>query len=898
MRDPPSGRVTGLQLLLGLLLLGCVLGIAWRLAAPEPGPASAEAAESVEPGAGESEAARAVAHVRGRILLEVEPEPEEPEEPGEPPEQGDTDGEDPFAVPDTPDVQLEPPSAGTCRVQAWQDGTVVSDPATCDADGEFEVQLQPGVHGPTSFELTVPGRLRAVLVTDVPEGGVGRLPPVALGPGFSLQGQVVDGRGQPLAGVEVQAMPIPNLDEPVPWRVQRQADGTFAFETLPPGPVSLRAVAPGHAAGVTEAIVRADDVLLVLDALLDLKGRVMARPALLEHTRVRLEGSGVWPPRVEQVDPDNGSFRFEQVPDGVYAVEAIAELPERDQAYASIPLENVTPDLEVSLALIPASRVPVQVLDVEGNPVPQARVSLANSAVGLLAKVATTDEEGRARPGPVVPGPYVLRADADGFLGSDPVEVTVTGQAMPEVQLVLPRPGRIEGVVVDTRRRPVGGAVVEVRSDALFSVGESRARAETFAGALSAAGSLGVTQGPVPEIPKFGDEVAELEQLRTDEQGRFVLDGLTPGTYELQASHGNFATSDVVRVPVAAGMVRTGVELMLRSGHRLTGRVLDDNDQPIARAVVELQDGTAYLTDSRGVFDAGLRRGRQSLIARAPGMTPTRIEVAMAGRDRDVEIILGEAGGVLQGRVTGPNDQPLAQVRVTVQLLDGLWPTEVAFTDERGLWALQDLPVGPGEIEVEALGYLPVTRAVTVDRSTDPVDVSLSTGWVLEVFVREVGRRDPIQGALVSAGSARALTDAEGLAVLEPLAASRVLVEAKAEGFTSASTAVQRPPGDRAEATLELSEGGGMQGVVIDYRGDPVAGAEVMVRARGSAEVLARTRTGAAGQWSVQGLPETDVRVEASPPTDRVDDLAEVALDSDVLRGHVTKDVDLRFDRR
>jgi len=70
----------------------------------------------------------------------------------------------------------------------------------------------------------------------------------------------------------------------------------------------------------------------------------------------------------------------------------------------------------------------------------------------------------------------------------------------------------------------------------------------------------------------------------------------------------------------------------------------------------------------------------------------------------------------------------------------------------------------------------------------------------------------------------------------------------------------------------------------------------VVVRSR-DGQVLADTRTTADGRWSVPDLPEGDVTVEAVPPTALAAILAPVTVESDVRRGHVTREVDLRFDR-
>ncbi|MCA9709332.1 MAG: carboxypeptidase regulatory-like domain-containing protein, partial [Myxococcales bacterium] len=313
--------------------------------------------------------------------LAVEPEGEDEGE-GEPSaveSTGEDEEDEPSAVdPDDPDdlappsepppVDLAPPPEGGCTVIPWQQGTRVGEPTPCRPDGTFEVTLHPGRHGRTAFEVLVPGHLRAVLEVDVPDGGVGRLPPVALGQGERGDGQVVDGRGEPLSGIVVEAMPSPNLGEPEPWRATSDAAGNFAFETLPPGPVSLRAQAPGHAMSVVEAIAPQSDLLVTLQALVDLKGRVVGAADVLARAHVRIEGSGIWPVRELAVEPD-GRFVVPQVPDGIYALEALVIGGPGQVELASIPLENVTPDLSLTLALVPAFRVPVEVRAPGGAPV-------------------------------------------------------------------------------------------------------------------------------------------------------------------------------------------------------------------------------------------------------------------------------------------------------------------------------------------------------------------------------------------------------------------------------------------------------------------------------------------------------------------------------------------------
>jgi protocatechuate 3,4-dioxygenase beta subunit len=859
--------------------------------------------------------------IRGRILLEVPDEDASHE--GEHLEEGaETDGPDEVETGPSdeddevetgpvddegrdgprPAVELVPPEEGACRVVVWQEGVRLAPPVTCDHEGEFEVELPAVAAGAASVELSVPDRLRAVIQTELPEQGIGRLPTVALGLAQRVGGLVVDGRGEPVADAEIQAMPLPNLGEPEPWRATTDETGRFAFDTLPPGPVGMRASKAGHAVAVVEAIAPQDDVLVVLEALIDLRGEVVGPPELVARAKVRLEGSGIWPARTVSVDA-RGGFEFPGITDGVYALEAVVESEDGapgEPEYASVPLENVSPDLHVSLALTRAHRVPVRVVEPGGTAVADARVTVGNSQVGLLQRVAQTDAEGRASIGPLVPGPYVVRADADGWLPSDPIALSLSEAPLDEQELVLARPARISGVVVDEHDRPVEGATVLVRSDALYTLGEGRARARVFEQTLMAIGTLGVTKGPVPEIPAFDDAVpSSLASPTTGSDGRFGIGSLAPGIYRVQAVHGRYARSAEVEVRLGPGHIRGDLRLVLRTGQPLTGRVLDGNRRPIEGARIELDDGSTFMSDLRGLFDAGHRRGHQSLVVRAAGKVARRLDVRMLAAPVDVEIVLPDAEGGLELRALDGNDRPIDGARVLVQMLDELTPTIVGFTDTRGVFEIDGLPTGPAEIEIHHADHVPSTLRVDVSRRRvgELLELVLRTGWSLEVEVVEQGTRRPISGASVQADGMQVRTDAQGRARLRGLSVARVRVEVEADGRSSRSVSVVRPAGEHADLRVELVDGGNVEGRVIDYRGDPVPGAEVVVRAAQTGEVLAEVRTGQAGRWAIDGLPEGDIVVEAFPPIGR-DDLAEVAQRSDVLRGRTTRGVDLRLERR
>ncbi len=812
-------------------------------------------------------------------------------------------------------IASTPAPRGTCLARVWLAGRLVGE-AACDEQGEYAVELPQQRasrdSGPSRVavdeilvaEILVPGHLRGYLEFELAETGDPTLPTVALGTGFEASGQVVDRSGKAVPGARITAMPSPHHNEREPWRAESDAHGNFRFQTLPVGPVSLRASLEGHVDSVMEAVAPEAGVLIVLDRITSLHGQAVAAGGVPEGTIARLEGSAVWPPRTQKLAPDGG-FVFSDLPDGVYAVEVIA--PGSDlhgSEFASIPLENVTPDLRLSLALIEAFRVPVLVVDPHGRAVEGARLSLGYAAVGMLSRRSETDADGQARLGPVVPGPYLLRVSADGFLPPDPVEVDVRG-FVEQITLALTRPGQIEGIVRDDRGLPVADAEVVVDTDGVFDATRQQSMGRIFRLARrSAGGSLGVTSGKVPGIHEreflgmagelgAGVSSGRADGVRTDAEGRFVLDLLPAGRYRLHARHPAFAQGTPVEFELSSSETRVGVVLLVGEGFPVTGRVRDTNGRPVSGAGVEVNGAHLLWTDDRGVFDAGMRRGPLQVQIRKQGMVPRRIEVDVRAGGADLEVVLVEASERWVGRVRNANSQPIGDVFVVLAPLDPAVHTAATATDERGVFELVALAPGPAELRLSHPDYLPIGEIVRVgEASGEQQEFVLERSTTVRVQVRTRRGGEPIAGARISGARVSVVTDTQGWATLAGVPVG-VTVELRvvAAGMVPA---VARVGGQQREWIIELEDGGAMRGVVTDEIGEVLRGARVVVTTDGA---RSETRTGADGSWHVEGLPEGVVRVEARPPPERADGLRPATVDSDVRRGHTTRDVHIRLER-
>jgi protocatechuate 3,4-dioxygenase beta subunit len=865
------------------------------------------------------------------------------------------DAADPWASPPDdprafPDVTLAAPPPEACRVRAWRGGTLLGEVQRCDAEGRWTLTLDAARlaegDGPIAVESWVAERLRGVVEVVPTLGQDTPLETLALGFGTELRGTVVDARGELVPHVLVEAMPVPDLAEPIPWRAESDEAGRFVIEAFPPGPAVLRIVHRDFAVSVLEAVAPERDVVFRLEALYDIEGKVVLGKRAWTRVIARLEGSSVWPP-LEVPVAEDGTFVFTDVVDGVYGVEVLAVGPGSGEgvdsepgdrtaprggevSYASIPLENVTPDMAIDVALIPAHAIPVQVVDTAGRPVAGARVRAGYADVALLQRQAESDALGRAVLGPLVPGPYRLNADADGFLPAVPVSVDVgagtdADSATPTgvVELVLAKPARLAGVVRDEDGRPVRHAEVVLEAEEAFMVGESAARASTFALLQSSerrpgVGSLGVTKGPVPEIPALGeaDDAAAAEAggflVLTDEQGRFDIPELPPGKYRVIARHGDHAASVPKPIELDSGAAMQGLELVVRRGQPLTGRVRDGNGRPVEFASVELDDGTLVVVDDRGVFDVGFRRGRVKVIVRAPGYAPKLIQLDVGAKPVDLEVALDEADGRAGGVVRDGNGQAITAALVELVPRDGIGAALVAKTDDTGAFTVEGVADGRALVVIDHPDYLPQSFDVRIrEGRLDDLQVVLRRGWAIEVAIRERGSGRAVPGALVRMHEREVFADRDGKARLTRLGARAVDLDVSAASFVRTRVQVPAPSGaldatgrEVVEATLvvELDQGGAIEGTMQDDIGDPVVGAELELwlgplDAPTEDEPFASTKSGSRGAWRFDDVPEGEVVILARPPRRLDAQLEPLRHATDVERGEVTRDVALRFDR-
>lgn len=678
--------------------------------------------------------------------------------------------------------------------------------------------------------------------------------------GAIVRGVVRDLTGGPVEGALVRA----DDDRAAVVVARSGADGRFQL-AVAAARVAITAVAPSYAPASVEALAPEDGVELVLLTEAVLGGRVVKHrtgAALADADVVVRALDGGATRRVRTAA--DGSFLVAGLGPGRYAIEASAA-GWAGVSDGSVALSLFQTSREIVVVVRPAARVEGRLVTPEGN-------GCTDGVVALGGRQATTDRTGRVAFESVPPGRYVVAVRCAGYAPRPSYpDVIVTERAETALTWELASATlALHGTVTDARGGPVAGVRVEARPSAT------------------------------------GGDVGAEADARSDALGRFELNGLRAGRYDVLpvAASGQPLGAAVGRELAPAGEVAP-VVLVARATGALRGRVLGADGAPAARRMVALvgaEPGLATQTTGGGVFTFdGLTPGRYrvGILARAtPGGPPVdeaapdaAVDVDVeAGRTADVTLRPSTAPGRIVGRVVGPRGEPIADAFV-VAVADepgGDSPVEgrPVLTGPDGTFTLAGLVarryrVRAFQVEGDA-GSLDGIRpgaTVTIRLATRGVIAGRVTaaGHVVERFTLRVrGLDGGVWRAETFAGTGGGFR-------LEGLPADRYELAAVAAEGRATRTVALGPAEVRSGEQLVLSPLGSIRGRVSGTAGAPRSGiAVLLLRADEGAWASAGepVETDADGTFTIEGLAVGPGVLLVADPASRTSAELEVAVRS------------------
>jgi protocatechuate 3,4-dioxygenase beta subunit len=486
--------------------------------------------------------------------------------------------------------------------------------------------------GDFSAKPITPGRVRAIVRHPDYVEGTSELVTVTAGAeaqvkivllhGGSLEGRVLDERGDPVSGAEIE------LSSPRATRTElamTASDGTFAFAAVP-AEITLSLARPDDVARVVlrkslhVAEGGREKVELVLPAARD-PVRIVAldedeRPIeMVEINATSLEPTR--PMRLTRFSNAEGAVTIDDAAGENLRV--IAEAP----GYARTVQTFAAAPKELKLTLKRGVIVEGRVTAVRGRRgVENAVVTLQQEGV---RKVTTTDGDGMYRLRDVAPGEVKLHIEHPDFADENATaHVEPTGRAdrafsLPDVD--LSEAGEVEGEVVDQRGDRVSGARVMA--------------------------------GEVPSYLPAGKLPRGV--ALTDSDGHFTLAGVHPGSAQISAIS-SVAGRGSVHAEVNSGRTTSGLRIQLAPQHA--------ESEPAAAGSVAItlgERGTApqvevvvvSVADGSEAEHAGIQGG--DVISAVDGVVPSSMSDArfrLSGQPgSDLVLEVSRAGAPLRFRV-------------------------------------------------------------------------------------------------------------------------------------------------------------------------------------------------------------------------------------------------------
>jgi hypothetical protein len=200
-------------------------------------------------------------------------------------------------------------------------------------------------------------------------------------------------------------------------------------------------------------------------------------------------------------------------------------------------------------------------------------------------------------------------------------------------------------------------------------------------------------------------------------------------------------------------------------------------------------------------------------------------------RRREIEIVLPEKREPVAFRVVDDRGFAIDRAEIHASSLEPkVALTKTVFSDERGLATATSARGLPLRVTVRRRGHAPLVTQI--ERA--PAELSLSLGREIalegEVHSRDGYLADAAIVLLTPTGDRHAKTDASGRFRLAELAPGSARMMVTKEGYGFDERTVNLEPDGYGRVSLgriELERGGSVEGVVLDGRGDPVAGARV-----------------------------------------------------------------------
>lgn len=676
------------------------------------------------------------------------------------------------------------------------------------SDGAFTLRVKEGMY---DFAFRREGyAMKSVRGVAIAPSGAAVPIEASLDPAVEITGRVVR-NGAGVDGVMINTFGEGGLGA----SAVTGPDGSFTLSNLSPGEV--RASMRKETEFIQEMRVMsapARDVVIELPSGSRVSGRVVdkatRKPLASFQAGVSQSRSGggmmmMAPPQLRAFTNDDGSFVLENVPVG--AVNLVAQAPGYAQARMNLTVEEGKPLNDVELELDPGTKLVGKVTGPDGSALSGVTVRVALGGSGGMInlssmKQTTTDASGEYTLEALEPSDENIEFSHSKYVGTRKTITPKGREVRLDVQLSAGQ--RVTGVVVTEGGAPVADAEVEAMAGA-----------------------------------------AMFRNARTDANGAFTFESLSPARYRFSASKRGYAEARVDDVDISSG---TPVRLVMKSGATIYGAVRGLSADELQSATVEARTSDGYANapvDSTGSFRI---EGAPVGTVRVAAVVSQNFSTRKTSQPQSVNVEAGEARQVdlefrsdvvVRGRVTR-NGRPLASAQVSFTPRRGAstQTTSSASTDSSGNYSVTGLDSGEYSVSViDTQRFSPYSTTYEV-RGSGTFDIDY-TASALRGRVIDSATGDPIEDARVQVrsttqdggfrGDRGAATDVAGTFTIDFISPGTYTLTADKPGYGNEVREVI--VGDSAPADLELrlSANAGVTLKVVDARDGRTMNASVDV---------------------------------------------------------------------
>ncbi|MFG6149247.1 carboxypeptidase regulatory-like domain-containing protein [Halobacillus sp. B23F22_1] len=680
-----------------------------------------------------------------------------------------------------------------------------------DSNGQFTIpELNPG-----SYQLTISAQgFSSQTVGAVVEAGEDTFLtiPLASNPA-RITGQVVDSvTSDPISGAivtvsDVNGLPITNA--------VTDLNGNFLIGGLPPTTVIVSAVAAGYGSASTAVLLSPGATVSTTIALTPQPGGVTgvvtsavtsepisgATVQIFDETRALV---------VTLTTDPNGLYSFTNLSGGVYRIVVSAAgfgTALQDVTVSSNQITTAT----FSLVENPGSIRGTVINQVTGEPLLGVTVVIRQfSPTGPIIQTIATDSNGQFLVENLTPGAYTVTAFTPSF-GSQSASVQVNANLTTEVTLeLLPNAGTVEGMVTSS---VTGAGLSNVR------------------------------------VSVFDDNGILVVTVQTDNQGRYQVEGLRPGSYTITFFHPDFQTATIGTVIIANQTSTVNAALQPNPG-RIEGQVFDAFEEvPLIGAVVQLFPSQSLIpianavTDDNGFYYLpGVAPGEYIITASFAGYARAAVgATAAAGQTTTANLFLIPDPASINGTVTSSEGGPIQGASVRIVSQDEV-VLGTALTAADGSYFIGNLPQGSHTVVFSAQGFGTEYRGITLTVGEEEVvnAVLYPNPGAIAGLVYDTQTSQPIIGAdvvvrrIIGGSSivvANATSDQDGKYFIPGLSPGVFTVSGSANGYAVNTIVVVVAPDEIQESNIPLTSlTGRLEGRVRDTEGDPITDQQVSVR--------------------------------------------------------------------